>query len=215
MLQDVMPNNNVIFSHGTYVLCWHIPFIQSAPSPYALCGITVQLFIAFAKHLTSPRKRYRKTVSKTNKKRAPPKIDLILMFALPFPKLPAGINSHPCSLVCFFWPPVSWEHLNSWILCKPTFIWSHCVLIYAISKMNVLKNAFSDGHQILTNFSEHKYVCIVFFLLLSNLLSSEKPTLQFNGYCHTPGFFVLLLLVEMSYLATSFWVFTNNKCNLK
>lgn len=69
MLQDFMPNNNVILSHGTYVLCRYIPFIYPIPSPYALCGITVHLFIAFAKHLTNPRKRYRKAIpKKTNRK---------------------------------------------------------------------------------------------------------------------------------------------------
>lgn len=55
------------FSHGTHVLCRHTPCVYSVPSPYALSGITVHLFIAFAKHLTSPRKRYRKTVQKKKK----------------------------------------------------------------------------------------------------------------------------------------------------
>lgn len=65
-----------------------------------------------------------------------------------------------------------------------------------ISSMNVLKNAFSDAHQLLTNFSEDKYVCIIVFLLLSNLSCTEKSTLQLNDFCHTPWIFFFLLHVS-------------------
>lgn len=122
-------------SHGTHVLCWHMAFIHSVPPPYAFSGISMTYTLAFAKLLVHPRKRCRNAARKQNKKNNTknpntPKIDSNLVFALPFARLPAGRNSHPCSLVCFLWLLVSWEHLNSWILCKPKFIWSHYILIY-------------------------------------------------------------------------------------
>lgn len=187
MLQDFMPNKNGIFF--TWHICPLSTYTLYLVHSFSLCTLwdhCVQLFIAFAKHLTSPRKRYRKTVPKANKK-APPKIDLILMFALPFTNLPAGMNSHPCSVVCFFWLPVSLEHLNSWILCKPTFIWSHCVLIYGHFQDECAKECFSLMVIIywLTSQNANMFASYSFFCLL------KKSASQFNGYCHNPRFLIL------------------------
>lgn len=123
ILQDFKPNNNMIFFTWhivlTHALCLFCSFSLSAQWDH--CAL-----ITFAKHLTSQRKRYRKTVQK--KPHSPNRLNPYV--CSPFHQTPAGKNSHPHSLVCFFWLLVPWEHLNSWILCKPIFIWPHYILIY-------------------------------------------------------------------------------------
>lgn len=112
---------------------WHThPLLTHGLCLFCSSSLCTQLYLydllsCFAKPLVHPRKRYRKAVRKQKKQNNTknpntPKIDSNLVFALPFARLPAGRNSHPCSLVCFLWLLVSWEHLNSWILCKPIFI---------------------------------------------------------------------------------------------
>lgn len=62
MMQNFMPNNSTIF------FTWHISSADTSLFILFLhpmhCEVPVSLFIAFAKHLTCPRKRYRKTAKK-------------------------------------------------------------------------------------------------------------------------------------------------------